>query len=547
MSYSIKILNAFSIFYSKATSLILKYIKYINILFAGLILFTVFWSLNKGIVFADESFYLLHLQQPNGVVSFSEWPFYAQLIFPKDLLSIRILTVSLYILSLSILSYSIYRFKNNIPFLEIWTIGIIGMFSFYSPVQYVPNYVTFNIILITLGLGFFLLMLKTESLNKKYLFGILTGFSLGPLIFIMITNIPIFGIIFFMILVYSKNQKIKQLISVSVGILISILFFFLIVRSYTNYLSDLKLAIAYLANDQSHGNSSMLNWIIDVFIFAINNIIPPALLFFLSIYIVKNRYLKFVFFIIAILFLSKELRIHILYDYKNFNIPTTIFVLLLTVTLGALHKKQYQLFLILIFILSIPFFSALGTDVSFIIRSSAYMTPLCIFVFCMLKKGENSKLILPFYLFLLINLFRFLFIFPNNQGWNNFKLSEQTIPLKSIGINQKISLEEKRINTLKSLKAIIPINSKVSVSCNVLFGNLYLLSSKPLYLSYMFDEKNTIEALMKIKFKNESVFFIESIEEPFPSSLFQKLTLLNYNYTMTFNNQEIRLYQVNKN
>jgi hypothetical protein len=527
--------------YNKLTEIVLKSTLYINLVFASLTLYLVFWSLNKGLVFADESFYLLHLQQPNEVVSFSEWPFYAQLIFPNDLFQIRILIISFYLFSIGILSFSVFRFFENIKLLEIFTIGIVGMFSFYSPVQFVPNYVTFNIILITLSTGLFLLMLQTDTKKKKYLFGILTGFTFGPLIFIMITNIPFVGLMGFVILSYSKKEKISQILAIAIGIGLSIMFFFLCVRSFSNYMNDLKMAMDYLATDQSHGNSSILDWVINVIIYALKSIVPSALLFFMSIYLFKNKLLKYSFFVFALLIMLLELRANLLDDIKNINTPTQIFVILFTIILGTLFLKKYKLSIVLVFALFIPFFAALGTDVSFIIRSTAYIGISTMFVFCMIKINENRKLLVPFYLFISFILFRFLFQFPNKSGWHDYKLEEQNIPLKSIGINQDIKLDALKIERLKKLKSIIPVNSKIVVSNNTLWGNAFLLSLNPLYLSYVFDEKNTIQALNKMG----NVFLIEDINAPFPNSFLKKMDSLNYIYTITNIDKEIKLYKIN--
>lgn len=546
MSQNKNISNYLSEPYNKLTEIVLKSTLYINIVFASLTLFIVFWSLNKGLVFADESFYLLHLQQPNGVVSFSEWPFYAQLIFPTDLFQIRILVISFFLFSVGILSFSVYRFFENIKLLEIFTIGIIGMFSFYSPVQFVPNYVTFNIILITLSTGLFLLMLQADSKKKKYLFGILTGFTFGPLIFIMITNIPFFGLMGFVILTYSKKEKISQILSIAIGIGLSIMFFFLCVRSFNNYMNDLKMAIDYLATDQSHGNSSMLDWVLNVIIYALKSIVPSALLFFMSIYLFKNKFFKYSLFVFALLIMIIELRANFLDDIKNINSPTQIYVILFTIILGTLFLKRYKLSIILVFAIFIPFFASLGTDVSFVIRSTVYIGISTIFAFCVVKIKENRKLLLPFYLFMSFVLFRFLVQFPNRLGWHEYKLAEQNIPLKSIGINQNIKLDTLKIERLKKLKSIIPINSKIAVSNNTLWGNAFLLSLNPLYLSYVFDEKNTIQALNKMGNKMGNVYLIEDINATFPNSFLQKMDSINCIYTITNIDKEIKLYKINR-
>jgi hypothetical protein len=109
--------------------------------------------------------------------------------------------------------------------------------------------------------------------------------------------------------------------------------------------------------------------------------------------------------------------------------------------------------------------------------------------------------------------FDFFFSFPINSGWHDYKLAEQNIPLKSIGINQDIKLDALKIERLKKLKSIIPVNSKIVVSNNTLWGNAFLLSLNPLYLSYVFDEKNTIQALNKMGTK--CVYLIEDINATF--------------------------------
>jgi len=541
-----RILSICSNTYNKVSDFIIKYAFYVNAIMAIFVLYTVLWSLNKGLVFADESFYLLHLQQPNGVVSFSEWPFYAQLIFPKDLFTIRLITIFLQLLSIGILSFSINRFFKTIPFFEILSIGIIGMFVFFSPVQFVPNYVTFNSILITLSTGFFLLMLQAEEKRQKYIFGILTGFSIGPLIFIMVTNIPFICLMSFIVLVYSKKDKIVQLLSITIGIVLSVLFFFVFVRTYNNYLNDLNMALDYLATDQSHGNSSMVDWVIDVILYALKSIIPAALLFFVSLNLFKNKPIKYFLFSIAILIMLFDIRSNFLDDIKNINTPTPVFIILLAITLNAFFNKKFQLASILIFALFIPFFSSLGTDVSYIIRSTMYLVTPFVLIFCLLKTQENKKFILPFYLLISLFLFRHKILFPTNTGWHNFKLSDQTISVKSIGINQNIKLDQPKIERLKKLKSIIPINSKLAVSNNTLWGNAFLLSLNPLYLSYVFDEKNTIKALKELTDKKETVYLLEDIYSPFPKSFFLKIDSLNYINTSSSIDKETRLYKINK-
>jgi hypothetical protein len=157
------------------------------------------------------------------------------------------------------------------------------------------------------------------------------------------------------------------------------------------------------------------------------------------------------------------------------------------------------------------------------------------------KIKENRKLLVPFYLFISFVLFRFLIQFPNKPGWHDYKLAEQNIPLKSIGINQDIKLDALKIERLKKLKSIIPVNSKIVVSDNTLWGNAFLLSLNPLYLSYVFDEKNTIQVLNKMG----NVFLIEDINAPFPNSFLKKMDSLNYIYTITNIDKEIKLYKIN--
>ena len=143
-------------------------------------------------------------------------------------------------------------------------------------------------------------------------------------------------------------------------------------------------------------------------------------------------------------------------------------------------------------------------------------------------------------------LFRFLVQFPNRLGWHEYKLAEQNIPLKSIGINQNIKLDTLKIERLKKLKSIIPINSKIAVSNNTLWGNAFLLSLNPLYLSYVFDEKNTIQALNKMGNKMGNVYLIEDINATFPNSFLQKMDSINCIYTITNIDKEIKLYKINR-
>ncbi len=213
----------------------------------------VFWSLNKGMLFSDEAYYLYHLKQPLDAIGYSKWYVFSQSFFQYDtIFSNRLIVVSLMIMSNLFLAKSIEVFFANRSFLIYFLILLFAQFATTSPVGYSPSYLTFNQILCSIAVGLFLIHIK----NKEFYIRVILGLVFGIMMFNIPTSIGLF--LPMLIFDYFTHNKIKSSINlilyVVLGMLIWIGLYFTTIEDFSLFKVNLLESINIIANDDKHNN-----------------------------------------------------------------------------------------------------------------------------------------------------------------------------------------------------------------------------------------------------------------------------------------------------
>jgi hypothetical protein len=508
----------------------------------------VVWSLNRGLIFSDESWYLLLLNNNMPNVSISEWPSYAREIYPLNLLAIRYLTFCFYIISGTFLSFCISRYFK-ISFVHIFLLSLSILFIFWSPVQFVPNYVTFNILIFNVGIGCFLFMLSGTTVKSIYIWGVACGFIFGNLVFIMITNTPFIGILLISF-IFLKKKEISIFhywVSIFSGILLTVAVFFTTIKSFNQYINDLDKVFSYLPLIQGYGYGikGLSIWLLNTFLYFTREVFIQALLLF---YIFSNNnksksvvYLSFFLFACYTVYYLIQISQT---DGLNITSPTPIYILMMFIVISLVEKNKWQTVCLLLLFLLLPVFASLGTDVKFKTRSVAYLTPLILLTYGFLRNEDFSKFILIFHGILFLTLIRFSTIFISQPGWQGYIIKDQNINISEIGIKRNLKLDKKTTENVRELKELIPAKSLVLINDANFWGYVYLLDLKVPYFYFRFDEKGLDNYLLNSKLESTSLYLMENPDWQFPNNLKQIKNIISIDTIPLYKIKDMNLYRI---
>lgn len=438
--------------------------KALLLLGALLVLILLFWSLNKGMLFSDEAYYLFHLKQPSFTAGYTKWHLYAEPFFQYDtIVKNRFIVVFILILTNIFLAKSIAYFFKNKLFLNYLLILIFAQFATTSPVGYSPSYLIFNQVLCSLAVGAFLICTKNNAYYVKIILGIIFG--------IMMFNIPTSIGIFLPMLLFDyfrHKQFIKTIhliLFVVLGMLVWLGIYFATIEEFSLFKLNLLEAINVIANDDKHNMGGLLKWHLKIVVY----FSPVFLHFFLKYFDFKNIYSNIfykIYFYIVLMYV-----IYIAVSNGNYNfIMTPLYLLIIDKALELKLKKEIGF---LFFLMLLPYFCALGTDVNLIYRSASYASFMFIALYiayqnCDQKGLSRFKFI---YLIVLINFISY----PFRECWEGYKLIEQKIPYAFGG--ETLYLDQKRYDQLISVKEVIK-NKTVFITDHRLYGYALLADAK---------------------------------------------------------------------
>lgn len=501
------------------------------------LLYSLIYALKRGLLFSDESYYLLNISNHSQSMGMTWYRKYAFFLKDVSIFNIRLFTVCSFIFSgmlflTGFLSYSKTKFKLEYVFLII-----ISLFTFTSPVQFVPNYITINLIVIYSSFGLLLLGISLKNRLLKSINLFICGVLIGQLPFIMLPNVLLlFLIIFYLFII--KDNIIVHLSSIIVGFIFGILLFFKFLFPFSEFYIEFTSTLEYLKFDKTHGIKNMIVWSISTVLYFIKSVLPIAIVLFIFIAkdFVFNRSIKNIIGLSLILFLLCNIYNDHIMNYTQLSDPSVNFALFLGLTLWlfSLYKGKSDLFWLGLVLFFIPIFASLGTDVKFEYRSALYMMPISFYIYFVLS--ENKLIFIKFFylLFIILSVLRFSVEFIHRPGWAGYVISDQKSSILNINSKVDILLDERTSKELNIIKDIVPPHSDVYISSCYAFGYVYILklNTPLLYYNYNDDVMNALFSKQPNLLKNE-IYLIEDEIIPFPEN--------NY-FNRAFNNNNL-VYQ----
>ena len=503
---------------------------YFSVVWLFIILGLYFYFIDKSFYFADEAFYLLSLDPDIYKIEASQWGNLYSFLYFDNLIIDKVIFTAIQLLSVTFFSITATRlFFNKKRY--YWSIAIATIASMYLLVgpnaMSVPYYITLGTVVSLIATSFLFLFF-----NYRYRFSLyLSGFFIGVLPFLMITTVPTF--LLFLALLWFYDKKLKSLLFFSSGIASFFIFYFLVIQSPSDFLFKFKEVYLFMQADNSHGILGILVWCAKIFVDKI------ALgLFFLVYYYTNKKYnfkkwltvLTCIFFIIWMCI--------ILVDFiflSSFLSNTRVFYFLaFALLIEGRHSIEFKKNILIIFLLILPFFALLGTNLPFFIRTKLYFPFIFIALVFLIKFVRNKIVIISFSLSIIVcsimyisSPFRF-----NREGFKGIEQNQKFTSLKGT-----IYLDKERLKMLEEVKPYIENKNNVIVSHPLLHGLVYLLNGKPPFLFFT-PYKATETFLIENEYDYKSYILIDYKKFPFHNKFLDnvtKETIHNFNKIETEN------------
>lgn len=507
-----------------------RVMRHVVIVSFAIVLCFVCLSINRGIGFSDESWYLVLLRD-HVAKNASAWPLFFSWL-PNNLLVIRMITVGLLFTGSMLFGYGMYSYfkvqfklsqKSIIPLMMF---GFIGAFCFLPPICLVPCYYWFNHFIFSSGIGSALLCAKRGKVGIGWAW--LSGFFFGFLFFIMPSNTPI--ILFVAAFIIFNPNPWHRLIGFGVGMACAILVYSLAIQS----LAEFYLMIQQSLHDSpdflgSHGITQMIVWIIKTVKFIITNIfIVAALIYFLRRHIdeisVKRETLSIWVSLIVIVSFTiipyfEGLVWGVKYGIYPSEIISVLFIWFILETQNELISQDWSV-LTLLFIS--PILASFGTNVPFSIRGTIYIgtfygTAGLLFVlspFC-------ARFRIYMCLAVVLLTFGFVTTFFRPNWSTDMSLSKNIIPLSEIGIQKRTRITPEMSTMISEAKKFIGFSNNVVVKGQQSWGFVYLLDLHPLSYSAIPYESQILKAIEESGMRE--LVFIESSKDLFSESFWSEI------------------------
>lgn len=439
-------------------------------------LFSILFFLDKGLIFFDEAYYLFRHYEDIYQINNSNW-FKISNQFFKHIIYDRFIVYMLLITSSFSLGYTHSRYIDSkySPFkIGLWC--IIAQFILVVPISFSPNYINFSVFISNFIFSF--LFAYMHSKNKVLLY--LMGVFYGLLFFIYITSvIVILPIILILIIQQPKFKSIiKELLVITAGILSTFLIYFNFVEPLEDYIFEIYKVIEYQKYDSNHGLSAMLMWLLNIIK---NGAFVFAYLVFEYIKSKKpmHRYLVIVTYAIFILAAFYYLAYSVGKSVLLFQ--TQIFYMFLVYLIFNTKEYSNKVILLHVILAITPLFLSFGTDIDFFVRSVKYFPFIFLALFYFSKYSNMlSKLMAISIIAICILFFASTFF---RHSWGGYKLLDQTEKY-TLSENNYIKLDQSKIDKLDELEPYIAGEDNVVPLSERLWGYLYLLEAKPLFLYY---------------------------------------------------------------
>ncbi len=487
----------------------------ISIILLIVVLYQVFWSLNKGMNFSDEAFFAFHTVSGIAKSGITYWdilysPFILDNYLHTKYLLVVLISISTFLMGYGASSY--LKFSLSPGLIGIWC--VITQFTLFSPAGIGPGHNSINIIIfnsIVVSLSFFLLY-------KKNIFLFLVGFFFACLTFVMITN-NIF-IVPLLLFLFLNDKKLfwKQIIWVGLGGLTLFSIYFIFLQSPQEFISGILIAIEALNYDKDHGSSGIIIWH-KIIIWNIS--IPLLIIVIASTKLSRLPWAKYTLLVASLLFLVYTIYNIITHNHTIFPVLSFYFLAGFIFIYTLQNKITIKTFFA-IFLLILPYFASFGTDVNFFVRAVFYFPFIlvgCLYLGSQLNSKRGNLLISTFMVIVLIAIITF-FNYPYRTSWDGkYKLIEQDQAFEFKG--STLYFDKARIEILNEAYPYLKGEENVLVSHPILWGYVFLLDAKPPLLYYKFND-NVLQYIEENNISKQKLILLEHHKYPFKKEMIEK-------------------------
>ena len=518
-------------------SLLPSKLNWMIFIWLSLILSFYFYFIDKSFYFSDEAFYLFHFLSGVNKIASSNWFIIYDLFFQENLIINKVIISLLQLLGVFMFSLSFVNLFSELKNKHIIVLSSIGsLFLLLGPTALIaPSYVSLNTIAILFATAFLFHSFKTKSFLSMFL----SGFCVGIIPFLMITNSPIF--LLFIVLIWIYLGRLKNILVFILGALSFVSFYFGFIQSPDDFSYKFSEALNYMSYDDEHGLLNIIFWILNIII----EISP--LIIFLTYYFLSKKYhfknkskLNLVVLFLLLIWVFLLLINTISSKLYIFN-SILFYCLAIFLFVEARTLRLKKLFLIS-FLLLTPVFLSLGTTVNFFVRSIHYFPFVFIAIVYLLQIIKKRMYYISFFILMIIASGLY-FSYPFLGSWEGFKgvESHQEFTFSK----GTIYLDQKRLNKVKEIEPYISGKKNVIVSRPLLLGLLYLNEALPPFVFYK-PNKATETYLIDNQYDYTSYIFIEDKDHLFEEKFLDKVTYNNFEKFHQIETKHFNIYKILK-
>ncbi len=499
--------------------------------FAVIIIVVTFVTLNLGMTMRDEGWYLYLLKDQPLENNVTQFFLFFKNIFGSNIYAVRLTVFFTDLISASIFSVGLYVFfkqelkLNRNSFISLLSLSILGLYIGHISVNYVFSYITMNREVTLASFGFLLLALSTNKKFGDFLL-ILSGFLIGNLFFIMITNTPL--ILFILLFLYVKSEYRGAIKWFLIGVLLSIVSFFVFFQPITIFWDNLCQNIDQTLNNKfitNHGGKSMIKWTLSTISYFAYEVFPFFMML-IGVFSLENTSKttpKLLIYSFVLLFFC-------IYSWINIIMPSNkvatmvpfLALMFLAFYQTLIEMKRLSHLFLLFVIFSSSLFLSFGSDTSYAVRSN-YLVFVLPIVYMLFFHLDRRVLYLKIFTGLLFIYFLIYLTLPFRTNWAQIKYIEQKIPVSTININQCIKLDNNTIEELKQLNDENILKQNVILSSMFSWGYMYLLECKPVSYRFNLYENSALNQLSKIRGDSTLVLVEEKNSPHFKESFIEKV------------------------
>lgn len=487
------------------------------------VLTVVVWSLNKGMIFSDEAYFVLRTIPGIEKLGETYWNILYSPFILDNYLHTKYLLVFLTISTAYMMGYSAasyLKFSISPVLIGIWC--VITQFAFFSPTGITPNHTSINLIILNLvivSLSFYLLY-------KKNIFLYLLGLFFGSLTFVFITsNIFIIPLLLFLFL-FNKSEFWKNTLFIILGGLTLYIIYFIFLQSPQEFYAGILKAIDSFNYEKAYSPSGLLIWHKRLIW---ESLIPLIIIGIAALKYSRYPFIRYPMWILIILYLAYLIFKGVTHQYTLFPLNSIYFLSGLIIVYSVKNKvcvKSY--FAILLIIL--PYFASFGTDVHFFYKSIFYFPFILVgslYLASSMKSQLGDNLLIGFLVITIVALISF-FTYPLRPAWaGGYKLIDQNREYEFKGSN--LFFDSQRFESLNEAKPYLQGEQNVLVSHPDLWGYVLILDAKPLYYHFKFNDY-TLKYIEENQIPKQNLLLLEDKKHPFPDEMIQKL--LENKYTL---------------